>query len=528
MFTTWIVDWTLRATLILTVAWGAAAVHGRQAAALRHLVWTLALLGLLLLPAASNLLPGWNGGTKPVRATVSVVRSVNARAEAISHSYPRFESVPWVLLMWGVGCALVMLRWTRGALRTHALARRTGSAAYALGTLNALRAQAGVVREVRVLESPDTAVALVWGLRRPAVILPVEASGWEPERLRAVLAHELAHVKRWDLATQLLAQFTCAVYWFHPLVWLAFRRSREERERACDDAALSHGIAGTEYAGYLIDLVRTLAAYPPADAPAMGEARDLELRVRAILDPAQSHRAAGRRPALAIALAAAALVLAVGSFRATAQSTSALFGTVADPNGARIVNAQVIARNLETGAEFTSVAGPAGNYAFATLPAGNYTLSVSVPGFETYQAPVTVGATGTGRLDVMLHVGGIKDSITISAHGNPTAQVTKPSQAVRIKVGGNVQAPKPLVTPSPVYPESLQQQGVHGSIVLRGIINTTGQVFHPEVVNLTEVNPELAALALQTFRSWTYSPALLDGEPVSSVITITMNFQLVP
>ncbi len=226
-------------------------------------------------------------------------------------------------------------------------------------------------------------------------------------------------------------------------------------------------------------------------------------------------------------LAAAALVLAVSSFRATAQSTSALAGTVADPNGARIPRAQVTARNLETGAEFTSAAGPAGNYAFATLPAGNYTLSISVPGFETYQAPVPVGAGGAARLDVMLHVGGSNESITITGQGSPAAPAAKPAP-VRIKVGGNVQAPKPLVTPSPVYPASLEQQGVHGSVVLRGTINSTGQVFNPEVVNLTEVNPELAALALQTFRTWTYSPALLDGEPVSSVITITMNFQLAP
>jgi periplasmic protein TonB len=88
--------------------------------------------------------------------------------------------------------------------------------------------------------------------------------------------------------------------------------------------------------------------------------------------------------------------------------------------------------------------------------------------------------------------------------------------------------PNTLVTPPPVYPESLQQRGIHGSVVLRAIIDTTGQVLSPKVVNFTEVDPALAETVLETFRSWTYTPALLNGEPISSVITITMNFALVP
>jgi hypothetical protein len=74
----------------------------------------------------------------------------------------------------------------------------TSNAEYAVVPLNGLRARARLGRQIRVLECPDTPVALVWGLRRPVVILPAEAAQWEPERLRAVLAHELAHVKRWD------------------------------------------------------------------------------------------------------------------------------------------------------------------------------------------------------------------------------------------------------------------------------------------------------------------------------------------
>jgi TonB family protein len=509
----WMVDLVLRVTVVLGITWVAAQALGRHAASLRHLVWTLALASVLLLPVARNLMP-----RAPVlrpalnTATIVMVHSINSHGPAS----PRVHEFPWVSALWAWGCALVAWRWMRGALCTSRLVRRSRAVAYAA---------AQIEREVQIRESADTAVALVWGLRRPVVILPVEAAGWEPERLRAVLAHELAHVKRWDLATHLLAQFACAIYWFHPLVWLAFHRMRQERERACDDTVLREGISGPEYAGYLINMVRSLATQPPADALAMAEARDLEVRVRAILDPAQRRRAAGRKPALLTALAAAVLVLVLASPRATAQGSSVLSGTVVDPNGAVIARAPVSARNLETGVESFAVADMVGHYSFTTLPTGQYALTISAPGFETYEAQVAVSAKGTPRLD-MLHVGGTKQSVTVSALGNHPSTASPPGPRARIRVGGNVQAPRLVVQPPTIYPESLKERAVHGVVVLRGTIDTSGQVTNAHVINVPQVDPELAAAALETVKAWAYTPALLDGEPIATDTTITLNFEL--
>ena len=526
----WIVDCAIKATLLFAIAWGIAAVLRSHSASLRHFVWLLGLAAALLLPAARQVAPQWTAdpaANRPATVVMTAWEAANARVEPAGGAQPHAGHSHWDLLLWAMGCALVAFRWIRGAIRAHGLRKRATSAEYALAPIDELRERTRLRAHVRVLQSPDTAVAMVWGLRRPAVILPVEASQWEPQRLKAVLAHELAHIKRWDVAAHLLAQAACAVYWFHPLAWFAFRRLRQERERACDDAVLSTGISGPDYAGYLIDLVRTLAPHPQTDAPAMAEARDLEMRVRAVLNPKQRRGGARVRAALMMAGAAIALVLVVGSYRARAQSSNALIGTVEDPNGARIPRARIVARSLETNAEFVAVANGAGAYAFAALPPGTFALQIVVPGFDTYETQVTVGTAGTVRVDARLAIGGTKETVTISARGTPRPANTA-AAPVRIRVGGNVQTPKPVSTPPPVYPESLQQRGVTGSVVLRARIGKEGQVIKPQVVNFTEVDPALAAIALETVRSWTYTPALLNGEPVEMLTTITMNFELAP
>jgi hypothetical protein len=148
------------------------------------------------------------------------------------------------------------------------------------------------------------------GVVTPVVLLPSCSAAWPAERRAAALLHEFAHVERWDCATQLVARLACAVYWFNPLIWVAARALRDEREHAADDRVLGAGIRASDYAGLLLDVARTAGPPLPPPAASFADARrsPLERRVRSILDPRRPRRSAGRAVAAAAVLAATCAV----------------------------------------------------------------------------------------------------------------------------------------------------------------------------------------------------------------------------
>jgi uncharacterized protein (TIGR03435 family) len=136
-----------------------------------------------------------------------------------------------------------------------------------------------------------------------------------------VLLHELSHVKRRDCLTQLLARVAVAMYWFHPLTWLAAHRLHLERERACDDVVLMSGVRGSDYAGHLVDIASAaVSRRSPFAAAGVAMARRgrLETRLMSILDP-QLIRSSRRSTRLVVA-AFGLVALAAASLRVQAQA----------------------------------------------------------------------------------------------------------------------------------------------------------------------------------------------------------------
>ena len=156
----------------------------------------------------------------------------------------------------------------------------------------------GLRRRVLVLQTDEPDLVATWGLFRPCVLLPNRARDWSEARARAVLCHELAHVRRHDWLVQMSAEVLRTVFWFNPIVWMTCARLRRDSEQACDDAVLEAGVPAHEYAAHLLDVARSCrrTGIPwAAAAVPMARASTLEGRITAMLNPRLDRVTPSRR-----------------------------------------------------------------------------------------------------------------------------------------------------------------------------------------------------------------------------------------
>ena len=223
-----------------------------------------------------------------------------------------------LMLAWLIGASLIAVRLLFGLARLRFLSSRATMVTDGawLQTAHAIARRLGLTRGVTLLRGDREAVPMTWGVLSPVVWLPPAADAWPAELRSSVLSHELAHVRRRDAVMQWIANIAVAAHWFNPLVWMATRALRAERERACDDAVLALGAAPDDYAAHLLDMVRALGASGgPAPAMAMARRSQFEGRLLAILDRACSRAPVGAGRLLVSGIGAAVFVLVLGGLR---------------------------------------------------------------------------------------------------------------------------------------------------------------------------------------------------------------------
>jgi TonB family protein len=324
----------LKSAATLGAAWLMARVlRGRSAAAV-HLVWTACAAALLALPLLSvampamrvnvpgALLPGLVFRTDAVAGAPAEVfprgaaRSAEGRNAPVSPAPWRPDWRMWPMLLWAVGAGAAFAQLLAG----WAAMRRVRRTAKPLSDpcLPALLATLGMDGEVDVLETRAGRMPASFGLFHPAVLMPADAADWSAERRRLVLLHELAHVRRGDSATHLMARAALCLYWWNPLAWMAWREFLKSRERAADDLVLSAGAAAPDYAGHLLEIARTMRASPAIGwaAVAMARPSQLEGRLLAILDSRRNRKSHGRASAWMAGLAAAAVAVPLAALQA--------------------------------------------------------------------------------------------------------------------------------------------------------------------------------------------------------------------
>jgi Zn-dependent protease with chaperone function len=432
----------------------------RSSAGVRHAVLLAALAGLLLLPALRLGLAGWRvmlpiPSGKPVvispqpdplqdmtlpqvwelgqgrsgPALPAVVGAPDMRPTSVYREMPsantdRFYEAPFeparrsmplyaragmfynllirsgtLLDAWASGAAICLIWFTMATARARRIVARSMPI---VDDRTTALLPSGSPRVV-LLSSTEVAIPVTWGASRAVIVLPADAPvEWPEERLRAVLLHELAHVRRRDWLSQLAGLFVVSVHWFNPLVWMLYARLRVEAEKACDDAVVSHGMSASSYAAQMIAVVQAAKGRKHLlGSVAMANAGAIKERISAMLDARLSRAGVTTRQALTLGTAAAmvSLMLTPGytvpvAFGPTdpESSSSTVASEPVDPNNAEwtrtlangvTVELMGITSSPNGGGEdgwWTPNGAPAGN--LGDLPTSFY---IANPGGDQYQ-----------------------------------------------------------------------------------------------------------------------------------------------
>jgi beta-lactamase regulating signal transducer with metallopeptidase domain len=315
-----------------------AALVPRRAAALRYAGGVAALLLLLLLPvltaglvrhtqrdllARESALPegAWaDSAGGPARApgagNVSAAHAPNGPASsspAAATWRARAEErltalLPWLVCGWLSGVLLLASRMVGGWLLVLRLKKSAEAVPRRFEELLArVSGRLRVRRAVRLCRSALVEVPTVVGHLRPVILIPAGALlGLTPRQLEAVLAHELAHVRRWDYAVNLLQTVAETLLFYHPAAWWLSGRVRAEREHACDDAAVEATGDALSYARALAALEQLRGARtPPAALALAANGGSLMQRIQRLVN--RDAHAYPRRPFAAAAFALALL-----------------------------------------------------------------------------------------------------------------------------------------------------------------------------------------------------------------------------
>lgn len=307
-----IADAIVRASPVLGLVLMVCAVRPRSAPAMRHLALAFGLIAFLVMPVATLVLPArvlpfptWLLPLPDAVMRLSDASAHLANAPVLSASSARSITIATLLtMMWVAGTALLLCRMVGGIVGAWRL--RAGSGLVYLSG-------AAVPRGVSVAMSSVVTVPLVAGVFRPVVLLPAGAASWTAADRSAVLAHEVAHIRRGDQWTLLLGLLVRAMYWPNPLVWMAVRRLRTSSEEACDQTVLARGVPASVYAQLLLRLAREAGCSKrPELAQCLARPGDFGRRIERLLVASPPRASAGRRM-----LTATVLLVAIGCLGTT-------------------------------------------------------------------------------------------------------------------------------------------------------------------------------------------------------------------
>ena len=530
-----------RSSIVLAIGLLLLAGLRRQPAAFRHAVLAAALMLAAAQPGATLIMPSWAMPRIWNRAAAEImpeaarsvetttVFEVNSTAPDTTSSLLPAGIVTWI---WIAGVTISLAGMAGAVSWLIWLGHRAREADGEWNVIaRELSAALAIRRPIRVLITRHPAVLATWGAIRPVVLLPSDAASWPADRVRVVLAHELAHVARRDWLVHVIAEVARSVYWFNPLFWIACARLRSDSEHACDDIVIEHGIARTSYAAHLVDLARAFRVHGGTwiPAPTMARPSTLERRIRIMLNPPTDRRplTARSRAVIVAGLLAIALPIAAAS-----QGAGTPSGVLRDPSGRVLPGATVRMSAIGHDAIHETPSDSTGSFQFPEIADGDYMLSARLPGFLSARQRVRV-SPAMAPLNVTLQVGTLTETVTVRSDGNTPPGPVSPSSALAMPspppcgttdLGGNLKPPLKLKDVRPVYRQELAANNVEGNVLLQAAIGVDGKVRGVEVVSA--VNADLEEAAIRAVSQWEFSPTYLNCQAIEVRMFVTVSFQI--
>lgn len=310
-------------TVILSAALVVTLLSRKRSASFRHAVWAFAMLGALLLPVAVPCVPRY-----PLRLVEPAVLDLTPEREfeetmppkhttfpviSAESSDPTLSSKPkatqtfrisWPSAIIGIWLLVAAIR-LGGLIASRFFVRKLLTESRCCDDelvnelFDRLCRKLRIAVPIRLVRNSGIPIPFAVGVFRPVIVLPGSAEQRCPEELESMLMHELSHIVRYDMFWQGVAQIVTTFYWFHPLAWFGLRRMRIERELACDDAVLFHGLDPAHYADVLLESAAGLGLKPPrrvipACAIAMARSSVVRQRIESILSVGRNRKPLGR------------------------------------------------------------------------------------------------------------------------------------------------------------------------------------------------------------------------------------------
>jgi protein TonB len=545
-------------------------------AAVRYQYWRALLLFCLVLP--------WLQRRQMAAASAAVFATIVAPSTTFAFAPPvgavrQASGLSWVeLSVWILVAGVVfrLARMTYGIIRLGQL-RCAGRVAPATAEHEELQRALGTRAEIRYVRDAQPVTCGIW---RPVVLLPEHLTSQPPEIQRAVLAHELLHVKRRDWLWVMGEEVLRAVLWFHPAAWWLVARVRLAREEAVDELTVR---ATNQRRAYLEALLAFADAIAVAPSAAFGRRRHLFRRMTLISKEAVMS---SRRIAFSLAVLVCGVV--AGSWYAVDA-----FPLMQAPGAIQPVPQAPGAGEpgpLERSAKAITPENPIPRRTYSVLPlnpgpadAGfvTVTLRVTVNALgrvgEVRPSAAILGGVGRGNgpapppdafgkaamdavrqwvyeppaeapISFNVTFGFAPGSETrLLVHGTPVVgdgavaggftgappppPIPPPAPWLRegvtignpVRIGGAITPPIKTKDVRPVYPPIAQSAHTQGVVILEVVVGPDGRV---DRVAVLRAIPLLDQAAMDAVKEWEFTPTLLNGMPVPVIMTVTVNFSL--